>query len=434
MNSAVIFMCALLGILLAKRAAFKKIKLSLPALLLFGTFFLISAVSCFYSSNILVSLKYAGDILLYGVLVLAAAHCAAADRKNITAFGNAVCAATIAVSVLGLLQAFHIDFFELTMNLLFSERSTAFLSFKERISSTMGNANFFGGYLVMSVPAAFALFIGTDGLKRGLFYGSASLLGLLCLVKTETANAWAAAALGLLLFVFLAAIYAGERRKKLCVSLLVLAALGICAVAVLHPREAILKIRNAGSFSTLSERGRLVMWKAGLEMVKERPVTGFGAASYKIYVSKYEGRVLHSPGYTDYPYQMTKDAHNDYIQIWAELGIFGLLVFLLTIALSLAFGYSFAKEKNTQERIMFFGLLAALAGYAVHAFFNFPMKIAPIFTVFCVYCGILLSGSPAQVGLKNRPGGKIIVVVAVLVGGALSAVAVLFFAANLETG
>ncbi len=433
-NLFVILICALLGILLAKRAAFKKIKLSVPAALFFGTFSLISAVSCLYSSNSLISLKYAGDILLYGVLALAAAHCAASDRKNITAFGNAVCAATIAVSVLGLLQVFHIDFFELTVNLLFSERSTAFLNFKERISSTMGNANFFGGYLVMSLPVAFALFIGTDGLKRGLFYGSASLLGLFCLVKTETANAWVAAALGLLIFVILAVIYAGERRKKLCVSLLAILVLGICAIAVLHPKEAILKIRNAGSFSTISERGRLVMWKAGLEMIKERPVTGFGAASYKIYVSKYEGRVLNSPGYTDYPYQMTKDAHNDYIQIWAELGVFGLLVFLLIIGSSLAFGYSFAKEKNTHERIIYFGLLAAVAGYAAHAFFNFPMKIAPIFTAFCVYCGILMSGSPAQAGMKNRLSGKIIVVIAVLVCGSLSAAAAFFFAANLETG
>ena len=206
--------CALLGILLAKQAVVKKLRLSIPAAALFGAFFLISIVSCVFSANRLVALKYARDIMLYGTLVIGAAHCAAADKKNVAAFGNAVCAASLAASLLGILQMFRIDFFELTMNLLFTERSLEFLKFKDRISSTMGNANFFGGYLVLSVPVAFALFIGTDGFKKAFFYGTATLLGLLCLVKTETANAWAAAALGFLIFIALTFAYVKEKRKK----------------------------------------------------------------------------------------------------------------------------------------------------------------------------------------------------------------------------
>jgi len=211
--------CALLGALLAKRGVLKKVRLSVPVAALFSAFFLLSLLSCIYSANKLVSLKYALDIMLYGVLVLGAAHCAASDKKNLAGFGNAVCAATIVASLLGLLQVFHIDFFELTMNLLFTERSLEFLKFKDRISSTMGNANFFGGYLVLSVPVAFALFIGSDGLKKAVYYGSATLLGLLCLVKTETANAWASAALGFLFFIVLTLSYAREKRKKLILSL-----------------------------------------------------------------------------------------------------------------------------------------------------------------------------------------------------------------------
>ncbi len=72
-----------------------------------------------------------------------------------------------------------------------------------------------------------------------------------------------------------------------------------------------------------SSATRVRIWKTAFEMIKDKPILGFGYATFPTVLSDYN------------PQLGAWDAHNSYIIIAAEMGIPALLIFLLIIALFL---------------------------------------------------------------------------------------------------
>lgn len=68
---------------------------------------------------------------------------------------------------------------------------------------------------------------------------------------------------------------------------------------------------------------RLVLWKNTIDMIKERPILGTGAGSFSM---RYAEMV---DGIDNWRGEVSDDPHNQYLHIWAEYGIFALLVFLV---------------------------------------------------------------------------------------------------------
>jgi O-antigen ligase len=71
--------------------------------------------------------------------------------------------------------------------------------------------------------------------------------------------------------------------------------------------------------------GRSVIWRNVLELVAERPVLGVGAGAVPAVYDAAHARVSAPLGL---PSQGRRDAHNQYLQLLAELGPLGLLLFL----------------------------------------------------------------------------------------------------------
>ena len=76
---------------------------------------------------------------------------------------------------------------------------------------------------------------------------------------------------------------------------------------------------------------RLIVWKNCLEMLKEKPLQGFGAGNFKIFYPAFSHAAE-----IDLVAQDTKKhlgrAHNDYLQVAVELGLPGLFFFVLLIS------------------------------------------------------------------------------------------------------
>ena len=74
--------------------------------------------------------------------------------------------------------------------------------------------------------------------------------------------------------------------------------------------------------------GRTKIWKTVLHLIDQRPLQGWGWSSYWVpWVEPYKGLVVinHVPYY---------QAHNAFLDVWMQLGIFGLGLFLLLIGLT----------------------------------------------------------------------------------------------------
>jgi O-antigen ligase len=103
----------------------------------------------------------------------------------------------------------------------------------------------------------------------------------------------------------------------------------------------------------MSAQGRIDAWRTGMNMVNERPLTGVGAGAFMVAWPEY------APGDAG----PARTQHNTFVQLVSELGLPGLLMFILALVAGV-FGVSRA-AKTAYLSSYARGVQCALAGFAV---------------------------------------------------------------------
>ena len=103
-----------------------------------------------------------------------------------------------------------------------------------------------------------------------------------------------------------------------------------------------------------SAKGRIDAWRTGMNMAKDRPMTGVGAGAFMIAWPEY------APGDAG----QVRSEHNTFVQLIAELGIPALLLFLVALAAGVL-GVSRAGRARTTLAPYARGVQCGLAGFAV---------------------------------------------------------------------
>jgi len=129
-----------------------------------------------------------------------------------------------------------------------------------------------------------------------------------------------------------------------------------------------------GSFDG-SAKYRLIVWNNTFELLKQKPVLGFGAGSF----SYMYGDVI-NVNQQDLVFDKTvqiRRTHNDFLQTAVELGLPGLLLLVsfaggaLIMALRLI-----VPQSTTRDQFMVFAASGALVSFLVNSSFGFPFQRA----------------------------------------------------------
>ena len=125
---------------------------------------------------------------------------------------------------------------------------------------------------------------------------------------------------------------------------------------------------------------RFTLFRGACRMIKEHPLLGKGIGTFMDYCAHY----TNNPG--------VFYAHNCFLQIWAESGIFSLLCFLLFV------GYVFYRSIKVSLRIpkslnffILIGLTAGLLGYLVHSFFEVHLYSFQLSFLFWAVLGLTVA-------------------------------------------
>jgi len=280
--------------------------------------------------------------------------------------------------VYGLLQLYNLDPFQ---------KSSYF-----KVTGTFVNPDHFAGYIASVVPFSLGVYLFTNPdtrIKQILKFTALCnvVTGVLILPATYIRGSWLAVGAGVLFILFYRyRIYmilnTGFRRVSVTVLTIVLS---VVIVAVLY------------SLKPDSAYGRVLIWEITMEMIKDKPVFGTGFNRYKVDYNNYQAAFFATQQRDDYKKWVAGNvhhAHNEYLQILAEKGIFGLVLFIGILAFAL-WGYiksdkppPDSSNRSTTE-ILRIGAVASLILITIIALFAFPFHIVPMYVNFFFFLSIL---------------------------------------------
>jgi len=140
---------------------------------------------------------------------------------------------------------------------------------------------------------------------------------------------------------------------------------------------------NLGSFGqqeTYHHFGsRGVVWRATLDMAKQRPLTGLGFGAYGVSFPRFsqlEGNLS-----TDY-------AHNDYLQILSDTGIVGSLIVLGGLAMFWIRAYRNTRTLKGSLGGAHLGAAGAVSAILIHSVFDFNLQIFSTALTFIVLIAV----------------------------------------------
>lgn len=240
-----------------------------------------------------------------------------------------------------------------------------------RIASTIGNASFFAGYLLLNLFLAGILFFEKRSRFWKLFAGAAFLFLLIIIYETETRGAVLGFAGGLALFGVLLALTSKETRVR---------RLGVGAIGLVVILAAFIWLGRNSSFvqnqgtlrrlvsisaEDITTQSRLATWKTSLDAWRARPILGWGYENYKIAFNERFPVVI----YRDEGSQVWFDrAHNAFLDVLVTSGIIGFLAYL---AIFVAAGKLLWALYTRGERLLAVLLTTGLAAYIFQNLFVF---------------------------------------------------------------
>jgi O-antigen ligase len=253
-----------------------------------------------------------------------------------------------------------------------AEHSTAGI----RLVGPFGNFAKLATYLVLVTPVFLGRFLGDlrapGSHKKSLYALGLALSGLLLLYLTRCRGPVVAlvASLGIL------ALY------KRWFKVLGLGLIVFLAVIAMSPRHVIIHQDAEGKEQSIVERFEL--WKRALHVIEAKPLTGTGINTYNVAHEKYDKtQNWRVRGYY---------AHNGYLQLAAEIGIPGVIFFLVFIAMYFRRVLAGIRDvRGSPEEYTRLGFLAGILAFLIYAAFDNNLQSPPSLMFFWFSLGALLA-------------------------------------------
>lgn len=261
----------------------------------------------------------------------------------------------------------------------------------------LGNQNDVGTFLVLPALLAAAFTIITTGTRRYL-YGAVAILLLWGIVTSRCMTAAGAVAVALF------ALYAGKSWKRALIAAVAGALLFAGAAYAYRP----LKMKTVALASRLVQRqwtsalgSRVVAFAAAVDMAKEHPFTGVGPGRYggEFFTHRLQLRI-DGPSSGKRPIHAGNfaETHNDYLQVLAETGVAGLLLFLGALGLIARQSYGSERadpEENQQQSVAQLLAIPVAIALAVLSIAQFPLQLAATLVTYAFTLGMIFGWNEA---------------------------------------
>ncbi len=397
--STVIILLALMfwGLKMISRGEikFSSTPLTFPTL----SFIAICVLSLIWSNSFFVSLKEL-PLFLVGPLLYFIITNSINDERQINRILDILLLVGGLFGIYGILQYNGID-------LSFWARNVG----RHKVFGLFGNVNYFAEYLIVPLPIAVSLFFASRNKFKKILLLIAILAMGTSLIATVTRGSYLGFGVSL---IFMSFLFLTSRSKNfinnykkifiiILVAVITITFLYVVptplnksgtVISMIKERVSIALLINEFSFGR-----RIAIWKFTGMMIKDHPLLGSGIGTYKYNTLRYQAEFFaQGENRSLYPHGFADKAHNEYLQLWAELGIIGLGIFIWLIISYFRFGLKILRKiKDEYRQGILIGLMGAIMAVLVDGIFGFPLHLPATIVLFWLALGLTVA-----VGLKDE--------------------------------
>jgi len=250
---------------------------------------------------------------------------------------------------------------------------------KKFISSVYVNHNHFAGFLELTIPLCLGIIMSEKKNDIKLFYIYLITVMVTAFIFSMSRGAWFS--LGISMALMASLFYnRGMADRRFFITLLVIAIIGFFIINSINMK---LFLNRLASYRDLTFSGRVEIWKGTLKVIRESPFFGTGLGMFIYHFPKYRPEGLNM--FVNY-------AHNDYLQVMAEMGIFGLICMVYMIFLIIKKGFTTYSVSSTRfKRFVTIGATIGVLSIAIHSLADFNLNIPANAILFAVISGLIFN-------------------------------------------
>lgn len=256
------------------------------------------------------------------------------------------------------------------------------------INSTMGNPNFLGKFIVLTLPLFMSYFLTALNRKQKIFFAAGAVTSFCALILTFTRASWLG--FGVSQCIFIICLWNNFIRARIRAAVLSAVVLVLSTALVLYSTSRYsnkadtffsdIKSKITTTFNMRSGMGsatRLFVWQKTVELISERPLVGFGLDAHEHAMRRFN--LEYNRRFNNWI--IIDRAHNNYLDIALAQGLFGLGAYLAVIITFLVWLCNTIRhERRRSQKTVYIGLLSAFCGYLVNDFFIFSVvSVSPTF-------------------------------------------------------
>jgi len=272
--------------------------------------------------------------------------------------------------------------------------------YTDEATGTYINHNHFAGFLELVIPfAAMMVFYNLQPMSAHgvserrrlhggrfslslhpaiLFYAFLVILLLMAVVFSRSRMGIFSVLASLILMAFLGRL-GGGRRAWMVITLLVIACSMTYAVWIgLNP--VISRFEVLAPSAREDPSGRVALWKQARGIIRDYPTVGTGLGTFAVAFRRYQTTSLEL---------LVDHAHNDYLEVTADMGILGApLLFVPIFGLLFKMILAYVDARNPYRRSVLLACIGGSAALLIHSVADFNLQIPANALLFAVILGI----------------------------------------------
>jgi O-antigen ligase len=254
---------------------------------------------------------------------------------------------------------------------------------KEFLAATYINHNHFAGYLELVIPLTIGMLFSRSLRSFGyrLVIVAALMIMLAVFVFAQSRGGWLSLALSLLVMNFILIKQGRLKKKSLLIFVLIL---GLIFYFFYFNRDEVSqRIETMADTGDLSLQSRVTIWQGAVKMVRDNPLIGVGIGTFDYGFSQYRTQGFDA---------RAVNAHNEYLNVAAEMGIPACLIMLGIFIIIIAAGLK--KEHFSARRL---GCAIGMLSLSLHGLVDFNFHIPANMLLFSVYASLIMAGAKEDI-------------------------------------